>query len=155
VQNDVTCLTYRRVVDGWLDLLTPYTFDSWLQAIIALPLFPHLSWGWVVSFTLRPLYPRWKSTMCQLDRRLGGPPEPVWTTWRRENCLPYQDSNSDLSVVQPIVSRYSDSVRNNIHRKGEKLCNEWRAFPSKFQLICFTPRARVCHFVMSPRSWTI
>jgi hypothetical protein len=35
-------------------------------------------------------------------------PEPVWTTWRRENSWPYGDSNSDPSVVQPVASRYTD-----------------------------------------------
>jgi hypothetical protein len=35
-------------------------------------------------------------------------PEPVWTTWRRQNSWPYQDSNSDPSVVQPVASRYTD-----------------------------------------------
>jgi hypothetical protein len=28
--------------------------------------------------------------------------------WRRENSRPYRDSNSDLSVVQPVASRYTD-----------------------------------------------
>jgi hypothetical protein len=28
-------------------------------------------------------------------------PEPVWTTWRRENSWPYRNSNSDPQVVQP------------------------------------------------------
>jgi hypothetical protein len=32
-----------------------------------------ISWGWVVSFTPRPLYPRGKIPQCPLDRRLGGP----------------------------------------------------------------------------------
>jgi hypothetical protein len=32
----------------------------------------------------------------------------VWTTWRRENSWPYRDSNSDLSAVQPVASRYTD-----------------------------------------------
>jgi hypothetical protein len=31
------------------------------------------SWGWVVSFTIRPLYPQGKSLWYQLDRRLGEP----------------------------------------------------------------------------------
>jgi hypothetical protein len=30
-------------------------------------------WRWVVSFTLRPLYPQGKSPWYTLDRRLGGP----------------------------------------------------------------------------------
>jgi hypothetical protein len=36
---------------------------------------------------------------------VGWTPEPVWTTWRRENSWPYRDSNSDLSVVQPVAKR--------------------------------------------------
>jgi hypothetical protein len=35
-------------------------------------------------------------------------PEPVWTTWRRENSWLYRNSNSNSSVVQPIASRYTD-----------------------------------------------
>jgi hypothetical protein len=35
-------------------------------------------------------------------------PEPVWMTWRRENSGPYQDSNSDPSVIQPITSLYTN-----------------------------------------------
>jgi hypothetical protein len=35
-------------------------------------------------------------------------PEPVWTTWARENSWPYRDLNSDSSVVQPVASRYTD-----------------------------------------------
>jgi hypothetical protein len=34
--------------------------------------------------------------------------EPVWTTWRRENSLPYQGLNSDPLVVQPIASHYTN-----------------------------------------------
>jgi hypothetical protein len=39
---------------------------------------------------------------------VGRTPEPVWTTWRRENSWPYRNSNSDPSVVQPVASRYTD-----------------------------------------------
>jgi hypothetical protein len=35
-------------------------------------------------------------------------PEPVWTTWGRDNFLLYRDSNYDPSVVQPVASRYTD-----------------------------------------------
>jgi hypothetical protein len=38
----------------------------------------------------------------------GWTPEPVWTVWRSENSWPHRDSNSDLSVVQPVASRYTD-----------------------------------------------
>jgi hypothetical protein len=42
--------------------------------------------------------------------RIGGwvGPVPVWTTWKRENSLPYRDSKSDSSAVQPVASRYTD-----------------------------------------------
>jgi hypothetical protein len=52
--------------------------------------------------------PPGKSSRYPLYRRLGGPPEPVWTTWRSNNSLPYRDSNHNLSVVQPVASRYTD-----------------------------------------------
>jgi hypothetical protein len=41
---------------------------------------------------------------------VGWTPEPVWTTWRRENSWPYRDSKSNPSVVQPVASlRYPGS----------------------------------------------
>jgi hypothetical protein len=61
----------------------------------------------VVRFTSRPLYSRGMSPLYPFDRRLGGPPEPVWTTWRREHSWPDRDSNSDSSVVHPVASRYT------------------------------------------------
>jgi hypothetical protein len=39
---------------------------------------------------------------------VGWTPEPVWTTWRRENSWPYWDSNSVPSVTQPVASHYTD-----------------------------------------------
>jgi hypothetical protein len=33
-------------------------------------------------------------------------PELVWTMWKREHSLSYWDSNSNLSVVQPVESRW-------------------------------------------------
>jgi hypothetical protein len=62
------------------------------------------SWRWVVSFTPRLLYRLWKSPPYPLSE----PPEPVWTTWIRENSWSYRDSDSDPSVVQPVASRYTD-----------------------------------------------
>jgi hypothetical protein len=35
-------------------------------------------------------------------------PGPVWTTWGKENSWSYRNSNFDPSVVQPVVSRYTD-----------------------------------------------
>jgi hypothetical protein len=62
----------------------------------------------VVSFTPQQLYPRGKSPWYPLDRRLGGPPEPVWMTWRRENSWVYRDSNSNPLVIQPIAVHYTN-----------------------------------------------
>jgi hypothetical protein len=61
----------------------------------------------MVSFTPRPLYPRVKSPRYPLDRKLGGPQSRSDRRWE-EKIVPYRDSNSDLSVVQPIASRYTD-----------------------------------------------
>jgi hypothetical protein len=52
----------------------------------------------VVSFTPRRLNPWYP-----LDKRLGGPQNRSGR--RRENYLPYRDSNSDPSVVQAVASR--------------------------------------------------
>jgi hypothetical protein len=61
------------------------------------------SWRSVVSFTTRPLYPRYL-----LNRWLG---EPQSRSGRcGENSSPYRDSNSDLSVIQPVASRYTGSL---------------------------------------------
>jgi hypothetical protein len=38
----------------------------------------------------------------------GWTPEPVWTTWKRENSWSYHDSNSNPLVVQPVESRYTN-----------------------------------------------
>jgi hypothetical protein len=32
----------------------------------------------------------------------------MWTIWRSRKLWPYQDSNPDLSVFQPLTSRYTD-----------------------------------------------
>jgi hypothetical protein len=41
----------------------------------------------------------------------------LWTKWRRENSWPYRDSNSDVSVVQPVASRYTDYAIPSIQWK--------------------------------------
>jgi hypothetical protein len=43
-----------------------------------------------------------------IGQEAGWAPEPVWTTWRRENFWPYRDSNSDPLVSQPVAIRYTD-----------------------------------------------
>jgi hypothetical protein len=37
-----------------------------------------------------------------------GPLEPLWTSWRTKNSLPYCNMNSTLSIVQPVTCHYTD-----------------------------------------------
>jgi hypothetical protein len=46
-----------------------------------------------------------KEPPIRIGQEVGWTPEPVSTTWRRGNSLPYRDSNSDPSVAQPVASR--------------------------------------------------
>jgi hypothetical protein len=62
---------------------------------------------WVVSFMPQPLYFQGKSPPVPIGLEAGWAPESVWTTWRRQNSLPYQDSNSNPLVVQPVASCYT------------------------------------------------
>jgi hypothetical protein len=53
------------------------------------------------------------SRPCRFSPRtheVGWAPEPVWTTWRRENSWPYWDSNSDPLIVQFVARRYTDDA---------------------------------------------
>jgi hypothetical protein len=63
-----------------------------------------ISWRWSAS---RPccFSPQGKSPRYPLDRSWVAT-EPVYTTWRRNNCWPYRESNSDPSVVQPVASLF-------------------------------------------------
>jgi hypothetical protein len=63
------------------------------------------SWRRVVSFILRPLYHMWKSPRHPLDKRLGWPQ----TTWKRENTLPSQESNSN--AIPTELSRLLNNER--------------------------------------------
>jgi hypothetical protein len=44
-------------------------------------------WRWVVSFTLRPLFPRKKEAKVIVMQKDVWAPEPVWTLWRWESIL--------------------------------------------------------------------
>jgi hypothetical protein len=64
-----------------------------------------IRWRWVVSFTLRPLYPGEKSPPYIPIGWEAWVPEPVWTLWRREiSCL----TRNRTPAVQPIARLYTD-----------------------------------------------
>jgi hypothetical protein len=42
-----------------------------------------------------------------IGEEAGWTPEPVWTISNSYNPWPHRDSNSDLSAIQPIASRYT------------------------------------------------
>jgi predicted membrane protein len=87
----------------------------------------------MVSFALRLLYRRvrapstpWIGALCA--------PEPVSTTWRKDNFWEYRDLNSDPSVVEPIATRYTEcaipaSTRASIAiRNLKSLFSGWYSF---------------------------
>jgi hypothetical protein len=53
-------------------------------------------------------FPLGKEPPVPIGYEAGWAPEPVWPTWRRENCCLYRDSNSDPFAVQPVASHYTD-----------------------------------------------
>jgi len=63
----------------------------------------------VVSFTPRPFYHRGKSLRYPLDRRLGGPPEPVWTQWRREKIPP--SVGNRICPARTLVTKLTELFR--------------------------------------------
>jgi hypothetical protein len=65
------------------------------------------SWRWVVSFTPQPLYSRGKSPRYKLDAMLIGPQTGV-DDMESDHSWSYKDLNSDLSVVQPVASHYTE-----------------------------------------------
>jgi hypothetical protein len=52
--------------------------------------------------------PPGKEPTVPTGQEVGWAPEPILTTWRRENTTLYRDSNSDPSVAQLAASRYTD-----------------------------------------------
>jgi hypothetical protein len=67
-------------------------------------------WRWVVSFTPRPVYPRYP-----MDRRLGWPQSPCGRNEEVKILRTYRDSNSDPWVVQPAASRCTDWAADTFH----------------------------------------
>jgi hypothetical protein len=76
-------------------------------------------------------------------------PEPAWMTWRRENSLPYRESNSDPLAVQLIANRYTDWDISAPHRRVrrrrmflnvpvQRHVKKWLAKYFKLMLYCLT-----------------
>jgi hypothetical protein len=66
-----------------------------------------IRWRWGVSFTPRLLYPRGKSALCPLDRRLGGPQSRPGHWTRDKSRAP---AGNWSPIFQPIARRYTDSA---------------------------------------------
>jgi hypothetical protein len=78
--------------------------------------------------------PPGKETPVPIAQEAGWAPDPVWKTWRRENPWPYRNSNSDLSVVQPVTSRYTDYAIPT---------------PTMFQLLILILKRKGWHFLLA------
>jgi hypothetical protein len=72
----------------------------------------------MVSFMLRPLYLQENS--CHSTYFIGGA-EQAWKILKRENSLPDWDLNSELYVVQPVASLYTDCATEAFHLKEVQL----------------------------------
>jgi hypothetical protein len=72
---------------------------------------PPRMWEWMYRSTFS--WPRSASrpgVRASGTHSIAGCVESVWTSCRRENSLPYRDSNSYPSVVQPLASPYTDDT---------------------------------------------
>jgi hypothetical protein len=74
--------------------------------------------------------PPGKDASCAIGQEDRWAPEPVWAI-RSENSWSYWDSSSDLSVVQPVVSRYIDFA-TAAHRLEPVRCVIFLANDSKY-----------------------
>jgi hypothetical protein len=60
-------------------------------------------WKWVVSFTLRPLYPQGKIPHYPLNRRLGGPQSRSGHCWEERYLLPLLGIEPQPSNLKPVT----------------------------------------------------
>ena len=95
-----------------------------------------LRWGWVVSATPRPLYPR--ETPLPIIQEAGWAPGPVWTDV--ENSPP---PRFDPRTVQPVASRYTDwAITALLYFKSAILY--FVPFSISFVVILFTSGFGLC-----------
>jgi hypothetical protein len=67
--------------------------------------------------------------------------EPLRKIWRRENSLPYQDTNSDPSVVQSVANLYTDCTTrlyNIVIRQENKPVYTRSAFSQLLRISYYT-----------------
>jgi hypothetical protein len=64
-------------------------------------------WKWVVSFTPRPLYLRWRSPRNAFDRRLGGLQKRSGRCGIEENIV---SAGNRTPAAQPVARRFTDWV---------------------------------------------
>jgi hypothetical protein len=64
-----------------------------------------IRWRWVVSFTLRPLYPQRKSPWYPLGRRLGGPKCRSGRGGEEKNSQPL--AGFEPPIIQTVAQRYT------------------------------------------------
>jgi hypothetical protein len=81
----------------------------------------------------------------------GWVPEPVSTTWRRENSWPYRDSNSDPSVFQPVASRYTDWAIPALSRILMDFFDCWR----DIKILCNTSSSIYIYMAVNVNKWKI
>jgi hypothetical protein len=65
-------------------------------------------WRWVVSFTIRLLYPQGKSTWYPLDRRMGGSQSRSGCGGEEKNSQPLP--GLEPPIFQPIAQRYTTEL---------------------------------------------
>jgi hypothetical protein len=77
-----------------------------------------------------------KEPTVPIGYRAGWATESVWTT-RRGNFWPYRDSNSGLSVVQPVAIRYTDCANPALYwtRSEDKMIFPFKRMYIKPSLI--------------------
>jgi hypothetical protein len=86
-------------------LIKRYAMNTWGNGVIA-PSFLGTRWMWVVSFTLRPLYPWGNRPRYTLDRRLGGPQSRSGRYGEYKNLI--SSAGYRTLAVHSVARRYTD-----------------------------------------------